>query len=595
MSRIDSGSSPFKLSNLVKAATDVISKATAKPAKPEVKKRADGFTDKHVPSLTESYEAGKSKQAQLKKLATGAGKLNADGSTTTTTERKKKGATTKQEVTTSREKFTGKTKLKSETTVTEKSGRETKAKFNAETDVLRRATSTQSREVTTKKGDKTTVESKSTAVDAYGNKQVTKGKTTSVEKGNTTTSDARSTVTGAFNTSQTVAEHKTVVKDGDHTTTRTTKDSKGSTFALSNGVTEFKDGKFTLKDSADWKKQSFNKEKGTEHEWKLKDVPTPDAGFTQKKTTGVQSKLDKAKIAGDIAGAAGLKKTLVETPKFDTAKLSELEAEKAHFVGSKVGTNGETKVTVGANGVDAVYKRGASAGLYAQHNDSVEGTHGKASYQAGAKLEAKANVDAQGKLNLNGLDASVSAKVGVSAEASIKGKLESKPLMKLGGVDITASAEGSARVAAEAEAHVDGKAKFTRNPPAAILEGSAGASAVVKAEADVKVAAGPFSVKASGYASAGAEAKASGVIGYQDGKLKLGGSLGAALGVGLGGSVNVEVDVAQIGTMAKKAADQNGDGKLGLDDVTAGAKNLGHAAMSGVSSAASTVRSWLPW
>ena len=44
-------------------------------------------------------------------------------------------------------------------------------------------------------------------------------------------------------------------------------------------------------------------------------------------------------------------------------------------------------------------------------------------------------------------------------------------------------------------------------------------------------------MKASGYASAGAEATASGVIGYEDGKLKLGGSLGA-------GALNARADTA---------------------------------------------------
>jgi hypothetical protein len=76
-------------------------------------------------------------------------------------------------------------------------------------------------------------------------------------------------------------------------------------------------------------------------------------------------------------------------------------------------------------------------------------------------------------------------------------------------------------------------------------------------------------VEASGYASAGAEARASGVFGYEDGKLKIGGSLGAALGVGLGGSATVEVDVAQIGEMARDVADVNDDGKVDLWDGVA--------------------------
>ncbi len=579
-----------------KAAADAAKKKAA-----EASKRKDGFeAKKHLGKLDKNYEGGKS--GDLGKLANGKGtsKLNKDGSTTTSLEQSKKGTTTKQDLTTSRNKYTGQTKLKFESTsktqTSATNSRETKHKFDAQTDLLRRTTSTQSKEVTLKKGQTTTVDSRSTATDQYGNKKVTTGNSKAVEHGNTTKTDGHSTTKGAFNTKQTVHETKTEVKDGKLTTTTTSKDTKGTDFALSHS-TGFADGKFTLKDSADWKKNSFNKETGKEKEWKLKDVPTPDGGFTQQKTTGVQGGLDKAQKVGDLLGAAGLKKEW-KGAAWDTSKLKELEAEKVSFAGSKVGTVGSSSISVGANGVDAKFKREASAGLYAQHNDSIEGTHGKASYQAGAKLEAKATFDATGKLNANGLDVGLNAKVGVSAEASIKGAVESKPV-KFAGAELKVGAEGTAKVVAEAEAHATGTVKVTRNPPTAIATGSVGASAVVKAEAEVKVSAGPFAVKATGYASAGAEAKASGTIGYQDGKLKIGGSLGAALGVGLGGSVNIEVDVKQIGEMAKHEAmaigDQNHDGKLGLDDVAAGAKNLKNAAVNTVSNAAKTVRSWLPW
>ena len=279
-----------------------------------------------------------------------------------------------------------------------------------------------------------------------------------------------------------------------------------------------------------------------------------------------------------------------EEKKWDTTgKPAAFATPNSEFVGSRVGTSGEGKLTVGANGVDGKFKREAVAGLYAEKSHEVEGQYGKAGYQAQAKIEAKATFDASGKLNANGLDLRVGAKVGVTAEASVKGTLESKPV-KFAGVDLTVGVEGNARVAAELSAEATGKAVFTRNPPTAILEGKAGASAVVKAEGDIKGSAGPFSVKASGYASAGAEATASGVIGYSDGKLKIGGSLGAALGVGLGGSVGVEVDVAMIGKMAKNTADINGDGKLDIHDATAAARKvLGDNAVNTAKTAVKTV------
>ncbi|MFO0595821.1 MAG: hypothetical protein U0228_10965 [Myxococcaceae bacterium] len=648
-----------------KAAAEAAKKAAAEAAKKkaaEAAKRKDGFDPKkHLGALDKNYTGGK----DLKGLANGKGTqtINKDGSVTNKHESTKKGTTTSESLTTHRNKWTGQSDLKfessSKTPTSATNYRETKHTYEAHQDLLHRTTSTQGKEVSIKKGNTTNTDSHQVATNQYGQKTVTDAHTKAVEKGDTTTSHTDSTTKGAFNTKQKTVTDKTEVKhegkadaktgafglkslkDAETTTTTTKTDTRGTNFALSHS-SEFKDGKFTLKDSADWKKQSFNKEVGKEKEWKLKDAPKPDAGFTQKAVDGKQGKLDKLQKAGDLLGAAGVKKEW-KGKEWDNVKLDELDGEKARFAGSKVGTSGSSSVSVGANGVDAKFKREAVAGLYAQHNDSVTGAHGTASYKAGAKLEAKAGVDAQGKLNLNGLDASVNARVGVSAEASISGKLESNSLGKIGGVDVKVGAEGTAKVSAEAEAHANGSVKITRNPPAAIAEGSVGASAVAKAEAEVKVSAGPFSVKASGYASAGAEAKASGVIGYQDGKLKIGGSAGAALGLGLGGSVNVEVDVKQIGTMAKNTAikygDQNGDGKLGLDDVTAGAKKLGtgaahvasdvahgaahlasdaahgvanaasnathavanaasnvtHAAASAVSSAASTVRSWLPW
>lgn len=592
-----------------KAAADAAKKAAAESAKKtlgsslpktkkptvELTKRKDGFEGKNLDKLTKNYTADKNIKGMLGKEST----TNKDGSITNSSEKTRKGTVTREELTTKRNKYTGQTEMKYENTATTKGKgdnfRETKAKFEAKTDLLGRGTSTQSKDVTIKKGDTTTVEGRKTDTAQWGVKNVTDSKSTAVEKGNVTTTDSKSVTRGAFNTRQTVTENKVEVKNGEKSTvTTTSKDTKGTSFNLSH-TQEYKDGKFTLKDSADWKKNSFNKEVGKEKEWKLKDAPKPDSGFTQKDS---KSKLDKAQKAGDLLGAAGVKKEW-KGESWDTAKLKELDEDKVSFAGVKKGTSGESSLSIGANGVDAKFKREASAGVYAQHNDSVTGAHGTASYKAGAKLEAKATVDGQAKLNLNGLDASVNAKVGVSAEASVSGKLESNSLGKIGGVDIKVGAEGTAKVSAELEAHATGTVKITRNPPAAIAEGSVGASAVAKAEAEVKLSGGPFSVKASGYASAGAEAKASGVIGYQDGKLKIGGSAGAALGLGLGGSVQVEVDVKQIGEMAKNTAvkygDQNGDGKLGLDDVSAGAKNAYNATASTVSNAAKTVRSWLPW
>ncbi|MDP2269112.1 MAG: hypothetical protein Q8N23_13970 [Archangium sp.] len=584
-------SSAASMISAAKAAAAAAAAAAKKAAADAAKKAAADAAKKAAAAAAKNKDRfTSSKTSDVSKLANGKGtsKLNKDGSQTTTSEKTKKGTTTKQELTTSKSKL-GETRLKFEETRTT-GNRESKTKLSQDKDAFGRFSSSQSHETAIKKGNVTTTTSKQTDVDKLGNKKVTTGTSKAVEHGQTTNTHGTTTSKGVFGTKQTVVEDKVEVKDAakNSTTTTTTKSTTGTDFALSSSR-EFKDGTFTLKDSADWKKNSFNKETGKEKEWKLKE-PAADKGFSQ---TNKSSKLDKAQAVGDVLGAAGLKKTVWEEKKFDTTGKPE-SFKTPEFVGSRVGVRGEGSLTVGANGVEGKFKREAVAGLYAEKSHEVDGKYGKAGYQAQAKVEAKATFDASGKLNANGLDVSVGAKAGISAEASVKGTLQTKPV-KFAGVDLTAGVEGNARVAAEVSAEATGKVKITRNPPTAIAEGKLGASAVVKAEADVKASAGPFSVKASGYASAGAEATASGVIGYQDGKLKLGGSLGAALGVGLGGSVAVEVDVAAIGTMAKNTADVNGDGKLGFDDVGAAASKATAAASSAVSSAASTVRSWMPW
>ncbi len=583
MSRVNSGGTSSAVRNVVelakkaaaeaqkKIAAEAAKKKEAEASKKALAKRKDSFQpDKSMSKLVKKYTGDKSKDIGALTGGKGQSKVNRDGSQTTERETADKKGTVKQSVTT--DKSLGTTKLKFESEATKKNGNSTKHTFEAERDALGRRTSSQTRETTVKSGDNSTVKSRTTATDFVGNKQTTDAESTAVVDGKKTTTNGSSIAKGAFGTSQTTDEKKVETKHSEtRTSTTTTKSTKGSEFKLAGG-TETKDGKFTVKNSADWKSGS-SVGKSYEGEWKLKDK---SGGL------GGPDKYGKAQKVGDVLAEAGLKKTVFQGAKIDTDNFKELEGGK--FVGTKAGFTGDSSVSIGADGAEAKYSRAAIAGAYAQSSDEVEGKYGKASYKADARVEAKASFDASAKLNANGIEATAGAKVGVTAEASINGKLETKPV-KFAGVDLTAGIEGNAKVSAQLTAEATGTVKATRHPPTIIVEGKAGASAVVKAEADVKVSAGPFAVKASGYASAGAEATASGVFGYEDGKLKIGGSLGAALGVGLGGSVNVEVDVKQIGEMgvntakavgkaAHDAADIDGDGKLSLKDVGAAAKKV---------------------
>lgn len=579
------------------AAKKRAAEAAKKAAEAAAKKKAAEAAKKAAAQAAKNKDAfSSSKTKDVEKLANGKGKLalNKDGSSTQTFEKtKKSGATTKQELTTKKDLLGSKLKFEETHTVGNK---ETKTKLSQNKDLLTGTTASQSVETTVKRGNVTKTHLEQTDTGAFGSQRKTIGDSKGVTTGNTTVTNGTSTTTSGFNSKSVTNEKKTEVKGDwrgkESTTTTTSKSTTGTDFQLST-AREFKDGTFSLKTSGDWKKHSFNKEVGKEKEITLK-PSTADKGFTQ---TDKSSKLDKAQKVGDLAAAMGAKTTVWKGEDINTVGDKPFEkdgkpVDNHQFVGTRSGVRGSGELTVGANGVEGKFNREAVAGAYAERGGAVEGDHGKASYQAQAKVEARASFDASGKLNANGLDLKVGAKVGVSAEASVKGKLETKPV-KFAGVDLTAGVEGNARVAAELSAEATGTAKITRNPPTAILEGKAGASAVVKAEADVKVSAGPFSVKASGYASAGAEATASGVIGYQDGKLKLGGSLGAALGVGLGGSVAVEVDVKQIGEMAKntavKVADQNGDGKLDMKDAAAIGSNLASGARNTAAAVSKTV------
>lgn len=501
------------------------------------------------------------------------------------------------------------TKYTESTTRTKKNGNVDQEKYTAssQSDMFGRTTSSTSRETTTKRGamdseagQTTNTRSRTTETDRWGNKKTTesttKGNTQGTEDKNVTQRTTTSKTTDNFGNKTTSEEQKTVNKDGKTTVTTTEKKSSG-TELTTRSTAEFKDGTYSIGEQADWKKTRSSSEKTKTKEIEV-GQSTEDKGFTQQAKS---DKIGNAQKAGDLLGAAGVKTTLAsgEIPKDKMVENNSVKGDPNTFVGNRYGYAGKGEVTLGADGLKANGNIEAKAGLYAEKkSEEIKAGEAGAQWAAGAKLEAAASAKGDATINANGLDASASAKIGVTAEASVSGKAQTKSV-KVAGVDMNASAEGSAKVAATAQAEVTGKAKVTRNPPTAILEGSAGASAVVKAEAEGKVSAGPFSVKGNIYGSAGAEATAKGSIGYEDGKIKLSGSLGAAVGLGAGGGVAVEVDVKQIGEVAKntavKVADANGDGKLGLDDAKAVANNVADAAKNTVNAAANKVKGWFGW
>jgi hypothetical protein len=576
-----------------KAPSSSPSKPATKPSTPP-KQAKDGFDSGKKPAGPQPTNTVNSKAIQsfnsgakndIQRFATDSkkatGTVNKDGSVTRTSTSTSGNTTRTQELTTSKGKL-GESNLKYATT-SQTGGASIKNTYTAKTDVLGRPTASHEREAVYQHGDRTKTKTTNETTDHWGFNKRSETESTKIANGDNSTTTSKTHIKDSLGNEFDSKSKETVTKNGNTTVTQTQQSSKGKELTTNSSAT-YENGKLSISDSVDYKNTKFNNQKTYLRETEVK-PSTQDSGFTQK---SANDKLGIAQHGGDLLAGMGAKKEWkYEVPPEKMKENNILGNNPNSFVGTRNGYTGSQTFSVGADGVNATFNREAKIGAYAETKGSTTGKYGTASYDAYAKAEAKASVDAQGKLNANGLDASLNAKIGVSVEAQIHGKAETNSV-KIGGVDVKASAEGTVRASAEASAEATGNVKVTRNPPTAIAEGTVGASAVAKIEGKVSASAGPFTINASAYASAGAEAKASGVIGYQDGKIKIGGSLGAALGVGAGGSVNVEVDVKQIGEMAKNtavaAADVNHDGKLGLDDAKAAVNN-----------AANTVKSWLHW
>ncbi|MDP1828844.1 MAG: hypothetical protein Q8L48_36625 [Archangium sp.] len=504
--------------------------------KPQVKSTSTKAAAKALPK--EVQQLAKSKRAEVTK--------NADGSVT----RRRTTAQTSKELNTSTGKLL-ETTLEYRKSATTRRGTQSDSTFVSKTDMLGRKSIEARRETTNAQGD-TSIYGRT--ADVFGVEKQTTEKNTTRERGDTLETATRTTSKDSRGNKARSSDVTRVTEQGKSVVTTNEKRASGSDLTTRSSTT-YEDGKFTLSDGADWlKNTSVDKSY-------LKETEVDSTKFLEKsdKVTG---------FIGKIFKALGLEGEWQKTLSEDLMKSTTLFEGDHGSVTTQVGVTGSQRFAIDGDGIEASFDREARAGVYAHAHDEVTGRFGEASYDANAKAEAYARIDGQARIDANGLDAQINAKVGVAIEADITARAQSKSVT-FAGTELYAAVDGRARVAAEASAEATGTVKITRNPPTAIARGTAGASAVVKAEGELKLSAGPFSVVGSAYASAGAEARATGVIGYEDGKFKIGGSAGAALGLGAGAGVTVEIDVRQIGEMAKNAADVNGDGKLGFDDATA--------------------------
>jgi hypothetical protein len=369
---------------------------------------------------------------------------------------------------------------------------------------------------------------------------------------------------------------------------------KGTTLTLESRGVEYKDTQFDKTKTTERTFDTRPNSRGTTDEEK--------AAY-DKKLAGQKKTSENIRNAGEILEAAGLKHTLVEKKETVTefnpnSKLAEKELGKdENGVGYRVDvgrvhrTQTQGEVTIGASGLKASAGDKIEASVFSASSEGrAKGALGEASYKADVKvLAAEAGYNGKAQIGPTGATVEGGANVKLTAiSVNAEGKYETPPVT-IGGVELgKGSVEAKVNAEVSAEAKATGKVGVELWPPKAIAEGEVGASAVAKAEGEVAVGFGPFKVKGTGYVSAGAEAKASGVIGFEDGKLKIGGGVGAALGVGAGANVQVEVDVGQIakttvdagkkvaraaldntavGQEINKRLDVTGDGKFGTDDL----------------------------
>ncbi|HEX8699116.1 MAG TPA: hypothetical protein VF815_09795, partial [Myxococcaceae bacterium] len=411
------------------------------------------------------------------------------------------------------------TKYSKTTKQTDKSGTTHTTKYEAagKSDMFGRTTSSQSKQVSqttgdaTQGGELTKTQGRTEARDQFGIKkestsQGTKFKTGTDDKNHTTQSQSQTVTTDRFGNKAVVNESSTARQNGKHTVTTGSKNTQGTELNTSSSA-KFEEGKYSVGESADWKKHRVNSEKTYSREYQRKDVKEP-GGFSP---VNEKDKLSKLQQGADALAAVGPKKELYKgeiakdkMKENNWVKGKDGKPDPNTFVGTRNGYAGKYEVTLNAGGVDASGNIERKHGIYAEKKTpDIDEAKGGRQLSGAAKAEVKASAEGKAKLNSNGVDASGSAKIGGTLEASVTGKAQSKSVT-IAGEKLNVGAEGTAKVSAQATAELNAKVKITRNPKSAIIEGGAGASAVVKAEAEGKLSAGPFAVKGNVYGSAGA-------------------------------------------------------------------------------------------
>lgn len=188
-------------------------------------------------------------------------------------------------------------------------------------------------------------------------------------------------------------------------------------------------------------------------------------------------------------------------------------------------------------------KAGAEAGAGAGAQGAVRLPGVELSADVGAQTAAKLNAQAGAHADSSGASAEAAAEASVGASAAAHGAA------KFGG-HVGAATNGHADAQAGARAAAGGKVSVKLDD----ITVSGGAQALAGASAGAGGSAGLtvggkslFAAKGRIEASAGAGGKIGGEFSFKDGKLVIGGQLGATLGIGGGVDLGLEVDFSAIG------------------------------------------------
>lgn len=236
------------------------------------------------------------------------------------------------------------------------------------------------------------------------------------------------------------------------------------------------------------------------------------------------------------------------------------------------GLNAEGRVGVGI-------EAGVEANAHAEFNTGISQT----TFDGHVDASVEARAEASGSLRVDGSGVHAEGHVGaaVRAEANASADLSTSLFGGLVSETLHGDAEARAEVAAEASGRLNAGFDEEGNFELDLgfdARASASAEAQAHGEATVNIFGFTFGVEGYASAQAGVEAEATGWLSYKDGQLRIGGGIGAALGIGaeVGGGIIIGVPpfvddvISGVAGAVGAVANGIGDAVKGIGDFFGG-------------------------